>query len=98
MQKFLPLALAFTTISAVSFAQTANPATGTASQEVSPAHGVGGSGSHDPLIRKREADHAAKLEYKADKRAAKEKYKDQREAAREELRSSTRQNASGASN
>lgn len=106
MQKSILLAVAFTTLSAASWAQPQSldsssstttsgsgaSATGTA------AYGGDTTGSNDPYIRKRAADRAARAEYKADKSAAKEKYKEQKQEARAERKAALDPSSSSGSN
>jgi hypothetical protein len=93
MQKSILLAVAFTTLSAASWAQpqsldspssSSSTTTSGVSTTGSAAYGGDNTGSNDPFIRKRAADRAARAEYKADKSAAKEKYKEQKQEARTE--------------
>lgn len=93
MQKSILLAVAFTTLSAASWAQPQSLESSSSSTTTSgsgasatgtAAYGGDTTGSNDPYIRKRAADRAARAEYKADKSAAKEKYKEQKQEARTE--------------
>jgi hypothetical protein len=79
-------AIAFTTLSATTYAQMSEPSTPSSGAPAagSSAYGGNASGTNDPFIQKREADAAARAQYKSDQAAAKQKYEaEKRESAAE---------------
>ena len=109
MQKSILLAVAFTTLSAASWAQpqsldspsssssTTTSGTSGVSTNGPTAYGGDNTGSNDPFIRKRAADRAARAEYKADKSVAKERYKEQKQEARTERKEALNPSSSSGS-